>query len=184
MLLSDYRLQETFAVRLESGASPELADALPGKYSIVVLDVTLRVAGLERAADDCVVTPFTARELVDRIRASLHVAQPVAEGDSFGAVLTAGSLTMWPPRRRAEWRGIPLQLTGAEFGLLEILVRHVGRPVSKRELSERVLGRPLARHDRCIDTHLSRIRRKLGALAEGQSLIVAVHRQGYQFLKE
>ena len=144
----------------------------------------MRVAGLELAADDCVVTPFTAQELVDRIRASLRGTQPAAEDDNFDAVLTAGNLTMWPPRRRAEWRGAPLQLTGAEFDLLEILVRHAGRPVSKRELSERALGKPLARHDRCIDTHLSRIRRKLGALADGRSLIVAVRRQGYQFLKE
>ncbi len=184
MLLRDYRLQETFTVRLENGASTQLAGGPSGKYSIVVLDVTLRVAGLDLAGDDSAAMPFTARELIDRVRASLRGTQSVAEGDKSEAVLAAGNLTMWPPQRRAEWRGIPLQLTGAEFGLLEILVRHAGRPVSKMELSERALGKPLTRHDRCIDVHLSRIRRKLGALTEGRSLIVAVRRRGYQFLKE
>jgi DNA-binding response OmpR family regulator len=60
----------------------------------------------------------------------------------------------------------------------------VGRPVSKQDLSSRALGRPHTRHDRSIDVHLSSIRRKLGNLADGRSIIQAVHRQGYQLLKE
>jgi DNA-binding response OmpR family regulator len=56
--------------------------------------------------------------------------------------------------------------------------------VSKNELSERALGRPLARHDRNIDVHLSSIRRKLGTLADGRPVIQSVHRLGYQLLKE
>ena len=96
----------------------------------------------------------------------------------------SGALTMWPEQRRAEWAGAPLQLTSTEFSLLEVLLRHVGYPVSKADLSQRALGRPHARHDRSIDVHLSSIRRKLGTLADGRSLIQAVHRQGYQLLKE
>ena len=91
---------------------------------------------------------------------------------------------MWPEQRRAEWAGEPLTLTSTEFSLLEVLLRHVGYPVSKNDLSERALSRPHARHDRSIDVHLSSIRRKLGSLPDGRSLIQAVHRQGYQLLKE
>jgi DNA-binding response OmpR family regulator len=91
---------------------------------------------------------------------------------------------MWPAQRRAEWLGQPLKLTSTEFNLLEVLLRHAGRPVSKNELSERALSRPLARHDRNIDVHVSSIRRKLGALADGRAPIQAVHRLGYQLLKE
>ena len=65
-----------------------------------------------------------------------------------------------------------------------LLLRHVGRPVSKQDLSSRALGRPHTRYDRSIDVHLSSIRRKLGNLADGRSIIQAVHRQGYQLLKE
>jgi len=214
MLHRDYLLEEAFSVRIESEGSREIAEALSGNYSIAVLDVSLpqlgletldtsrrrstlpvlmltphgddldRVAGLEHGADDSVARPVTARELIDRIRSSLRRTQSVAERDNSDGVLASGNLMMWPTQRRAEWRGIPLQLTGTEFSLLEILLRHAGRPVSKMELSKRALGKPLMRDDRSIDVHLSRVRRKLGALADGRSLIVAVSRQGYQFLKD
>jgi DNA-binding response OmpR family regulator len=91
---------------------------------------------------------------------------------------------MWPEQRRAEWVGQPLVLTSTEFSVLELLLRHAGRPVSKGDLSEHALGRPLTRHDRSIDVHVSSVRRKLGLLADGRSRIQAVHRQGYQLLKE
>jgi DNA-binding response OmpR family regulator len=232
MLLRDYLLEEAFSVRIESEGSREIAEALSGMYSIVVLDVTLpqlgpetldtshrkgilpvlmltprgddlgRVGDLELGrdresgahresgsnrepgADDSEAKPVTARELIDRIRASLRRTQSVAERDHSDGVLACGNLMMWPTQRRAEWSGIPLQLTSTEFSLLEVLLRHAGRPVSKMELSKRALGKPLMRDDRSIDVHLSRVRRKLGALADGRSLIVAVSRQGYQFLKD
>jgi DNA-binding response OmpR family regulator len=213
MLLRDCLLEEAFSVRIESEGSREIAEALSGKYSIAVMDVMLpqlalealgasrgtnilpvlmltphggdldRV-GLELGADDCVAKPVTARELIDRIRASLRRTQSVAERDNSDGVLASGNLTMRPPQRRAEWRGIPLQLTSTEFSLLEILLRHAGHPVSKMELSKRALGKPFTRHDRSIDVHLSRVRRKLSTLADGRSLIVAVGRLGYQLLKD
>jgi two-component system OmpR family response regulator len=214
MLLREYLLEEAFSVRIESEGSREIAEALSGNYSITVLDVlplqlgletldttrrtsTLavlmltphgddldRVAVLELGADDSVAKPFTARDLVDRIRASLRRTQSGVERDNSDGALACGNLTMWPPQRRAEWRGIPLQFTSTEFSLLEILVRHAGRPVGRMELSKCALGKPLSRYDRSIDVHLSRVRRKLGALADGRSLIVAVSRLGYQFLKD
>jgi two-component system OmpR family response regulator len=213
-LLCDYLLEEAFSVRIESEGSREIAEALSGNYSITVLDVSLpqlgletldtsrrtgslpvlmltphgddldRVGGFELGADDSVAKPVAARELIDRIRASLRRTQSAAERDNFDGVLASGNLTMWPTQRRAEWRGIPLQLTSTEFSLLEILLTYAGRPVSKMELSKRALGKPLMREDRSVDVHLSRVRRKLGALAGGRSLIVSVSRQGYQFLKD
>jgi two-component system, OmpR family, response regulator len=143
-----------------------------------------RITGLELGADDYVPKPCTPRELVARIRAILRRLQPAAEPDSTDAALVSGGLTMWPHQRRAEWLGETLSLTSTEFSLLEVLLRHVGRPVSKQDLSSRALGRPHTRHDRSIDVHVSSIRRKLGSLADGRSIIQAVHRQGYQLLKE
>jgi DNA-binding response OmpR family regulator len=147
-----------------------------------------RITGLELGADDYVPKPCTPRELVARIRAILRRIQPVTESglesDQGDAVLVSSGLTMWPHQRRAEWLGESLRLTSTEFSLLEVLLRHAGRPVSKQDLSARALGRPHTRHDRSIDVHLSSIRRKLGLLADGRSIIQAVHRQGYQLLKE
>lgn len=144
-----------------------------------------RIVGLELGADDYVPKPCTPRELVARIRAILRRTGLGASLSGAPALpLVSGSLTMWPEQRRAEWNGQSLDLTSTEFNLLEVLLRNAGRIVSKNELSEQGLGRPLARFDRSIDVHLSSIRHKLGTLEDGRSHIQTVFRQGYQFIRE
>ncbi|HTN94967.1 MAG TPA: response regulator transcription factor [Gallionella sp.] len=143
-----------------------------------------RIVGLELGADDYIPKPCTPRELVARIRAILRRTQPADAGDKSAQPISVGLLTIWPEQRRAEWQGKPLELTSTEFNLLEVLARNAGRVVSKNELSELGLGRPLARFDRSIDVHLSSVRRKLGTLADGRSCVQTVFRQGYQFIKE
>jgi two-component system, OmpR family, response regulator len=144
-----------------------------------------RITGLELGADDYVPKPCTPRELAARLRAILRRARPSAEKSGEGSeVIASGNLRLWPTQRSAHWAGTPLKLTSTEFSLLETLVRHAGHPVGKNELSERALGRPLERHDRNIDVHISSIRRKLGTLSDGRPLIQAVHRMGYQLLEE
>jgi DNA-binding response OmpR family regulator len=143
-----------------------------------------RIVGLELGADDYVPKPCNPRELVARIRAILRRTQvPEAAGPSSGP-LTAGALTLWPERRALEWHGEPLELTSTEFNLLEVLVRQAGRVVSKQDLSQQALGRPLARYDRGIDVHLSSIRHKLGLDGEGRSPIQTVRGVGYQLIRE
>lgn len=143
-----------------------------------------RITGLELGADDYVAKPCTPRELVARLRAILRRTKPATDDGRPAGPLTCGTLTMWPEQRRAQWLGEPLSLTSTEFSLLELLLRHAGRPVSKCELSEYALSRKITRHDRSIDVHMSSIRRKLGSLADGRSRIQAVHRQGYQLVKD
>jgi DNA-binding response OmpR family regulator len=143
-----------------------------------------RITGLELGADDYVVKPCTPRELVARLRAILRRTLPGAADGRFVGPLTSGALTMWPEQRRAQWQGKPLELTSTEFGLLELLLRHAGRPVSRCELSGHALGRPIARYDRSVDMHMSSVRRKLGSLPDGRQRVQAVYRQGYQLVKE
>ena len=143
-----------------------------------------RIAGLELGADDYVPKPCTPRELVARIRAILRRTQP---GDTAGdatATIEAGPLKLSPGQRRAEWAGKPLDLTSTEFNLLEVLARNAGRVVTKAELSEQGLGRPLARFDRSIDVHISSLRQKVGRLADGRSYIQTVRGLGYQLVRE
>jgi len=149
-------------------------------------DDTDRIVGLELGADDYVPKPCTPRELTARIRAILRRtgAAGVERADNGGSPLTVGLLSMWPAERRAEWDGRPLELTSTEFNLLEVLARGAGRPVTKRELSEQALSRPLARFDRSIDVHLSAIRHKLGKLPDGRSVIQTVRGLGYQLIRE
>ena len=143
-----------------------------------------RVVGLELGADDYVPKPCTPRELTARIRAILRRVDggAAANGKSSGQICV-GELAMWPEQRRAEWAGRSLELTSTEFNLLELLARQAGQPVSKTDLSEQALGRPLTRFDRSIDVHMSSIRHKLGPLPDGRSCIQTVYRKGYQLIR-
>lgn len=143
-----------------------------------------RIVGLELGADDYVPKPCTPRELVARVRAILRRTQGAEANDAASAPLCVGPLRLAPHSRSAEWAGRPLALTSAEFNLLEVLARHAGRVVSRAELSELGLGRPLARFDRSIDVHLSSIRQKLGTQADGQPWIRTIRGVGYQFVRE
>ncbi len=143
-----------------------------------------RIVGLELGADDYVAKPCTPRELVARLRAILRRVHPTGAPDGEAGPVVAGPLSMWPEKRSACWAGRPLELTSTEFNLLEALARRAGRVVTKAELSERGLGRPLARFDRSLDVHVSSLRQKLGKLADGRSCIQTVRGVGYQFVRE
>jgi two-component system OmpR family response regulator len=213
-MLREYLQREGFDAATVHDGERGVAEALSGAYAIVVLDVMLprlngvevlrriraqspvpvlmltargddvdRVVGLELGADDYVPKPCTPRELVARLRAILRRAERSAPGGA-AAPISAGSLTLWPEKRRAEWKGQPIDLTSTEFNLLEVLARHAGRVVSKAELSEQGLGRALTRFDRSIDVHVSSLRQKLGCLEDGRSCIQTVRGIGYQLVKE
>lgn len=140
-----------------------------------------KITGLELGADDYVAKPCTPRELVARVRAILRRIQSKA---SRTYEITVGDLTIWSSQRRAEWQKQLLSLTSTEFNLLEILARHAGAIVTKDELSQQALGRPLAKFDRSIDVHLSSIRQKIAQLSGNPNVIQTVYRMGYQLVKE
>jgi DNA-binding response OmpR family regulator len=212
-MFTEYLEQEGFRVSCAYDGETGANEALSGRFAIVVLDVMMprlngietlrrirarshipilmltgrgddadRILGLELGADDYVTKPCTPRELTARVRAILRRASSQREGG--GITLTVGKLTMLPEQRRATWDGKVLELTSTEFNLLEVLARNAGRPVSKNDLSEQALGRPLARFDRNIDVHLSSLRHKLGTLADGRSCLQTVYRVGYQLIRE
>jgi two-component system OmpR family response regulator/two-component system response regulator CpxR len=212
-LLGDYLAQDGFEVTTRHDGESGVAAALSGDFAIAVLDVMMpklsgievlrriraagslpvlmltakgddldRIVGLELGADDYVPKPCQPRELAARLRAILRRTAQAA--DATQVPIVVGALRIRPELRRVEWEGAVVELTSTEFNLLEILARHAGRPVSKSDLSEQALGRPLARYDRSIDVHLSSIRHKLGTLADGRSCIQTVYRQGYQLIRE
>ncbi len=209
-----YLEQEGFEVKAVHDGNAGIAEALQGHHDIAVLDVMMpgksgidvliqiraqgampvlmltakgddadRIVGLELGADDYVPKPCTPRELTARIRAILRRSGTVETSPSLSQIIV-GALSIWPEQRRTEWEGKPLELTSTEFNLLEVLARSAGQVVSKVELSEQALGRPLARFDRSIDVHISSIRRKLEPLPDGRTRILAVFNKGYQLIKE
>jgi len=213
-MLKEYLEQEGFDVVAVHDGERGVTEALSGAYQLMVLDVMMprmsgvdalrriraesaipvimltargddtdRIIGLELGADDYVPKPCTPRELVARVRAILRRAKPLPEGEGNN-VLIVGKLTVMPEQRRVEWHGQVVDLTSTEFNLLELLARNAGKPVSKKDLSEQAMGRPLMRFDRSIDVHLSSVRQKLGTLTDGRSCIQTVYRLGYQLIRE
>jgi two-component system response regulator CpxR len=147
-------------------------------------DNTDRIVGLELGADDYVPKPSTPREIVARIRAILRRVKTQEDTPAAVVQITVGDLTIWPKQRLVEWQNQPVTLTSTEYNLLEILAKNAGQVVTKQDLSQLALGRPLARFDRSIDVHMSSIRHKLGTLPDGRQCIQTVFRLGYQLLKD
>lgn len=145
-----------------------------------------KIVGLNMGADDYVPKPCTPGELVARIHAILRRTEGRSEpeGPASAQALKAGALTLHTGTRQAVWHGAPLELTGTEFNLLEVLVRHAGQLTSKQEISQAAFGRPLTRFDRRIDVHISSIRQKMGMRDDGRSWIQSVRGLGYQLLKD
>ena len=141
-----------------------------------------RIAGLNLGADDYVSKPCSPGELAARIRAILRRSGRTERDGTVNEIRT-GELVLYPSNRRAMWRAAPLELTGTEFSLLEVLARSSGQLVSKQEISLRAFAKPLTAFDRRIDVHISSIRQKLGARPDGQPWIQAVRGRGYQLLE-
>ncbi len=138
---------------------------------------TDRVVGLEIGADDYVPKPFNPRELVARIRAVLR--RTGAAGAAAGEV-AVGDIRLNPAARVARCGERLLDLTTAEFNLLDHLLRRAGQVVGRDELSAVAFGRPQpAGVDRNVDTLVSKLRRKLGGDADTR--IKTIRNAGYLF---
>jgi len=141
-----------------------------------------RVLGLEMGGDDYLTKPFSPRELVARIKAMLRRVRLLAgPKQPMIETLRHGSLMLDTQRHRAFWVDRELVLTVTEFNLLAALMRRPGKVYTRDELVDRVWGQGHAITDRTIDSHIRRIRRKLGA--DGSQTIETVYGLGYR-LKE
>lgn len=133
-----------------------------------------RVRGLELGADDYLGKPFGPDELLARIRAILRRAHSSRDPSE---TLQAGEIELLPGTREAFYRGRALALTAMECEILEQLIRSKGRVVSRDQITMHLYKRATTAFDRSVDTHITRIRRKLG---DGRDLILSVRGTGYQ----
>jgi len=117
-----------------------------------------RVAGLDAGADDYLVKPFDLDELAARIRALQRRASGRAE-----PVLEQGSLRLDPSTHEVSLGGAPVSLSTREFSLLEALLEHPGRPLSRARLEERLYGWGEQVESNALEVHVHSLRRKLGA---------------------
>jgi DNA-binding response OmpR family regulator len=142
-----------------------------------------RIVGLEMGADDYLPKPCNPRELVARIRAILRRVETADDKDTDDTerekLLQVDQITMVFNNRSVTYQNTPLTLTGAEFTVLELLMRNAGDVISKEELTEKALNRKLTPYDRSIDVHVSNLRKKLTAIGANKELIINIRGAGY-----
>jgi DNA-binding response OmpR family regulator len=211
-LLEEYLQSEQLELDAAHDGPSGLEKALNNQYAVVILDVMLpgmsgldvlkqlrqksgvpvlmltargseldRILGLELGADDYLPKPFNPRELVARLRAILR------RTTSGGAAATGqpvhlADVELHPESRSVTCAGKSVTLTGAEFDLLYTFLRSPGKIISREDLTQAALSRPMSPMDRSIDVHVSNLRRKLGSYDGDQERIKAIRGSGYVYL--
>ncbi|HET7826094.1 MAG TPA: response regulator [Anaeromyxobacter sp.] len=137
-----------------------------------------RVVGFEVGADDYVTKPFSVRELVLRVRAVLRRSRPGRTAER--APEAVGPIRVDVDSHRAFVDGVEVQLTPLEFKLLTTLMARLGRVQSREQLLEDVWGMSSELETRTVDTHVKRLREKLGS---GRDLLETVRGIGYRLVE-
>lgn len=135
-----------------------------------------RVLGLELGADDYITKPFSPRELVLRVQKMLQRGQPETKAQE---TFRFGDLLIDAPRHMVSWRGKALDLTATEFKLLTVLAQRRGRVQSREQLLRDVWDYNSLVDTRTVDTHMRRLREKLGP---GAKFLDTVRGVGYRFV--
>jgi DNA-binding response OmpR family regulator len=158
------------------------ADARLGRMPILVLSARAgeadRVSGLETGADDYVIKPFSARELVARVKALIRRATSPPEARP---IIEIGPLKIDLHRHQVSYDRREIPLTAAEFRVVEFLAREPKRVFSRDEIIDGALHSDAAVTERTVDAHIAGIRKKLG---DGGDQIETVRSVGYRIRKE
>jgi two-component system response regulator RegX3 len=163
----------------------EVCRALRARSSVPIIMLTAKdaeidkVVGLELGADDYVTKPYSARELVARIRAVLRRRGDAAEPQPEGA-LEAGPVRMDVDRHVVEVDGEVVAMPLKEFDLLEFLLRNTGRVLTRHQLIDRVWGADYVGDTKTLDVHVKRLRAKLEPDPANPKYLLTVRGLGYK----
>jgi two-component system phosphate regulon response regulator PhoB len=179
LLVLDLMLPDRSGTELcrEIRSDPDLKE-LPIIMVTARSDEVDRLLGFELGADDYVAKPFSPRELVLRIRAVLRRASATPEDADIPEVLQHGELCLDTGRHRCDVGSKRIDLTAKEFQLLRMLMSRPGRVMSRERLLDEVWGPDVTVTLRTIDTHMKRLREKLG---DAGALISTIRGVGYRF---
>jgi two-component system, OmpR family, response regulator RegX3 len=163
----------------------EVCRALRVRSAVPVIMVTARdseidkVVGLELGADDYVTKPYSARELIARIRAVLRRGVESEEPESI--TLTAGPVRMDVERHVVSVSGESVLLPLKEFDLLEYLLRNSGRVLTRGQLIDRVWGADYVGDTKTLDVHVKRLRTKIEPDPANPRYLLTIRGLGYKF---
>ncbi len=164
----------------------DVCKQLRARSSVPVIMVTARdseidkVVGLELGADDYVTKPYSARELIARIRAVLRRGGEVDDATLGDGVLEAGPVRMDVERHVVSVNGEPITLPLKEFDLLEYLMRNSGRVLTRGQLIDRVWGADYVGDTKTLDVHVKRLRSKIESDPGSPVHLVTVRGLGYK----
>jgi two-component system, OmpR family, response regulator RegX3 len=166
----------------------DVCKSLRTRSAVPVIMVTARdseidkVVGLELGADDYVTKPYSARELIARVRAVLRRGGEAGpEADGLPGVLEAGPVRMDVERHVVAVNGSDVALPLKEFDLLEYLLRNVGRVLTRGQLIDRVWGADYVGDTKTLDVHVKRLRSKVESDPSVPRHLVTVRGLGYKF---
>ncbi|MFC0316319.1 response regulator [Gordonia phosphorivorans] len=166
----------------------EICKLIRAKSSTPVIMVTARdneidkVVGLELGADDYITKPYSARELIARIRAVLRRGGVVADDDDTAiGVLEVGPVRMDVQRHTVTAAGAEVTLPLKEFDLLEYLLRNAGRVLTRSQLIDRVWGADYVGDTKTLDVHVKRLRSKIEPDPSQPRHLITLRGLGYKF---
>jgi DNA-binding response OmpR family regulator len=136
-----------------------------------------RVLGLEVGADDYVPKPFSPRELLARIRATVRRVR--GQAGPTQQTVQVGGLVLDPQKMTVTLDGNPIDVTAYEFSILRALAQRPGRVLSREQLLDLAKGSAELSFDRSIDVHVSRLRAKLGDDSRNPKILKTVRGAGY-----
>lgn len=179
LLLLDWELPDSTGLELLHWLRLHHGDHIP------VLFLTMRdseadvVAALLGGADDYLIKPARRRELLARIEANLRRSMQSARANATPPV-QVGPFTIDQQNQQLSMYGEPVDLTQKEFNLANYLLNNLGSVVSRAELLERIWGQPDTRYSRTIDTHISRLRKKMALHPEQGWRLSSIYQSGYR----
>jgi two-component system response regulator RegX3 len=166
----------------------DVCKQLRARSAVPVIMVTARdseidkVVGLELGADDYITKPYSARELIARIRAVLRRGGDTDGDAALGpSVLEAGPVRMDVERHTVTVAGQEIGLPLKEFDLLEYLLRNVGRVLTRGQLIDRVWGADYVGDTKTLDVHVKRLRSKIERDPSSPQHLVTVRGLGYKY---
>jgi two-component system, OmpR family, alkaline phosphatase synthesis response regulator PhoP len=160
---------------------------LTSKSDVPVIMLTARddetsvVVGLEVGADDYVTKPFSHRELISRVRATLRRRRIDARASSQQERIEFPGLVIDLTRRRVVAQGTPVELTAAQFNILALLASHPGRVYSRGQIMATVWGNEFSGDSRAADMQIRNIREKVEPYPKNPRYVLTARGMGYKF---